>query len=259
MYRGPILFPLILIVFGILLLFSNLGYIQFDVWQFITTWWPLALIIFGLDVLIGSLRGRNAKPRTLALPLGTTSQADVSINFGAGELLIGKAAPGNLVDASYTGDLRYEFKPDGRVRLKLEPFSWWNWGSGGNRWSIGLTDTMPLKLLVDGGAANARLDLTDLKIADLQLKTGASDTTIQLPRAAEMTRVHINAGAAGVKVIVPAGVAARIHSTMALGSNDINQQRFPRSGGDYVSPDYATTLNKVDIQFDGGVGSFTVV
>ena len=34
MYRGPILFPLVLIVLGFLLLFSNLGYIQFDFWQF---------------------------------------------------------------------------------------------------------------------------------------------------------------------------------------------------------------------------------
>ncbi len=46
---------------------------------------------------------------------------------------------------------------------------------------------------------------------------------------------------------------------MAIGSNDINRQRFPLSGGDYVSPAYATAVNKVDIQFEGGVGSLAVV
>jgi hypothetical protein len=259
MYRGPILFPLVLIVLGFLLLFSNLGYIQFDFWQFVKTWWPLLLIIGGLDILIGSLRMRNVKARTLALDLGTATQGDISINFGAGDLTVGKAAPGKIVDGTFEGEVRYDAKPDGRVWLKLEPLNWWGWNPRGYRWNVGLTDAVPLKLTLDGGAANANLDLTDLKVTDLRVKTGASGTVVRLPSAAGLTVVHVNAGAASVKLIVPAGVAARVHSTMAIGSNDINQQRFPRAGGDYVSPDYATAANKVDIQFDGGVGSLAVV
>jgi hypothetical protein len=122
-----------------------------------------------------------------------------------------------------------------------------------------LTDAVPLKLLLDGGAANTNADLTDLKVTDLRVKTGASSTTIRLPRAAGMTTVRINAGAASVKLFVPEGVAARVHSSMAIGSNDINRQRFPLSGSDYLSPDYATAPNKVDIQFEGGVGSLAVM
>ena len=259
MYRGPILFPLILIVFGLLLLFSNLGYISFDFWQFIRTWWPLLLIVFGLDILIGSLRARNVKAQTLAFDLGAAAQADVSINFGAGDLVIGKAAAGKIVDGMFEGEVRYEAKPDGRVSLKLEPLNWWGWNPRGYRWNVGLTDAVPLKLLLDGGAASANADLTDLKVTDLRVKTGASSTAIKLPRAAGMTTVRVNAGAASVKFIVPEGVAARVHSSMGLGSNNVNQQRFPLSGGDYVSPDYATAPNKIDIQFEGGMGSLTVV
>jgi hypothetical protein len=259
MYRGPILFPLALIALGFLLLFSNLGYIQFDFWQFVTTWWPLLLIIFGLDILIGSLRTRHVKARMLALELGTALRAEVSINFGAGDLTVGKAASGKIVDGTFEGEVRYDAKPDGCVWLKLEPLNWWGWNPRGNRWNVGLTDAVPLKLTLDGGAANANLDLTDLKVTDLQIKTGASSTIVRLPNAAGMTNVRVNAGAASVKLIVPAGVAARVHSTMAIGSNDINQQRFPHVGGDYASPDYATADNKVDIQFDGGVGSLAVV
>jgi len=259
MYRGPILFPLILVALGFLLLFSNLGYISFDFWQFIKTWWPLLLIVFGLDILIGSLRARNVKARTLALDLGAAPQADVTIHYGAGDLIIGKAAPGKVVDGTFEGEVRYDAKPDGRVWLKLEPLNWWGWSPRGYRWNVGLTDAVPLKLTLDGGAANANADLTDLKVTDLRLKTGASSTVIKLPRAAGMTTVRINAGAASVKLFVPDGVAARVHSSMAVGSNDINRQRFPPSGGDYVSPDYAAALNKIDIQFEGGVGSLAVI
>jgi hypothetical protein len=259
MYRGPIFFPLVLVVLGFLLLFSNLGYIQFDFWQFIRTWWPLLLIIGGLDILIGSLRARNVKPRTLALDLGSAAQADVSINFGAGDLTIGKAAPGKVVDGTFEGEVRYDARPDGRVWLKLEPLNWWGWNPRGYRWNVGLTDAVPLKLTLDGGAANTNADLTDLKVTDLRVKTGASSTVIRLPRAAGMTTVRVNAGAASVKLIVPEGVAARVHSSMAIGSNSINRQRFPLSGSAYVSFDYATAPNKIDIQFEGGVGSLAVV
>jgi hypothetical protein len=259
MYRGPIFFPLVLVVLGFLLLFSNLGYIQFDFWQFIATWWPLLLIIGGLDILIGSLRARNVKPRILALDLGSAAQADVSMNFGAGELTIGKAALGKIVDGTFEGEVRYDAKPDGRVWLKLEPLNWWGWNPRGYRWNVGLTDAVPLKLTLDGGAANTNADLTDLKVTDLRVKTGASSTVIRLPRAAGMTTVRINAGAASVKLIVPEGVAARVHSSMAIGSNNIDRQRFPLSGSAYVSPDYATAPNKIDIQFEGGVGSLAVV
>lgn len=259
MYRGPILFPLILVALGFLLLFSNLGYIEFDFWNFIETWWPLLLIILGLDILIGSLRARNVKPRTLALDLGTAPQAEVSINFGAGDLTIGKAAPGKIVDGTFEGEVRYDVKPDGRVWLKLEPLNWWGWNPRGYRWNVGLSDAVPLKLSLDGGAANTNADLADLKVTDLRVKTGASSTVIKLPRAAGMTTVRVNAGAASVKLIVPEGVAARVHSNMAIGTNDIDRRRFPPSGGDYVSPDYATALNKIDIQFEGGVGSLAVL
>ena len=203
MYRGPILFPLVLIVLGILLLASNLGYIQFDFWLFITTWWPLLLIIGGLDILIGSLRTRHVKARTLALDLGGAAQADVTINFGAGDLTIGKAAPGRIVDGTFEGEVRYDAKPDGRVWLKLEPLNWWGWSPRGYRWNVGLTDAVPLNLTLDGGAANTNADLTDLKVSDLRVKTGASSTTIRLPRAAGLTTVRINAGAASVKLFVP--------------------------------------------------------
>jgi hypothetical protein len=69
--------------------------------------------------------------------------------------------------------------------------------------------------------------------------------------------VKVESGAASVRLRVPDGVAARIHTSMAIGSNDISP-RFPRNGSEYVSPDYDTAANKIDIRFEGGVGSLAV-
>lgn len=260
MRRGPILFPLVLIGLGILFLLSNFNVIQFDFWQFIGTWWPLILVIVGLDILIGSFRARNIEPEVLSLDLGSATQADVSVSFGAGELTVGRSAPGKIVDGTFEGGLRYDAKPDGRVWLKSDPDGWWwGWGTRGQYWKMGLTGDVPLKLKLDGGASSSQVDLTELKVTDLNLSTGAASTTVRLPRAAGLTNVRISAGMASVKLIVPEGVAARIHTKMGLGSNDVDQRRFPRSGDDYISPDYATAPNKVDIRCDGGLGSLAVV
>ena len=58
---------------------------------------------------------------------------------------------------------------------------------------------------------------------------------------------------------VPAGVAARIRSRMALGSNQIDPSRFPRVGDVYQSIDYGSAEHHVDIDVRGGVGSLRLV
>jgi hypothetical protein len=260
MRRGTLVWPLILITVGVLFLLSNFGIIS-NVGEFFRQWWPLILILIGLEILIGSVIGRGrGDTQTLSLDLGAVTQADVKIDFGAGKLRVGAAAPGKLVDGVFEGGLRYDASPDGRVHLRgdFQPvwFGWW--GGQGFDWQVGLTREAPLKLRVDVGAAESNLDLSELRVTDFELHTGASSTTVRLPKAAGQTNVKVEAGAASVKLYVPDGVAARIRSDMGLGSNDIDQRRFPRSGNDYVSPDYDSAANKIDIKFEGGVGSLVV-
>jgi hypothetical protein len=70
--------------------------------------------------------------------------------------------------------------------------------------------------------------------------------------------VEIDAGAASVGIRVPNGVAARIKTEGALVGVDIDQSRFPREGGIYQSPDYATAENKAELDIDIGAGSISV-
>ena len=74
-----------------------------------------------------------------------------------------------------------------------------------------------------------------------------------------MTSVRVEAGAAAVTLEVPASVAARIRTRMAVGSIQVDQARFPRSAAGYESPDYGTAANRIDMELTGGVGSMRVV
>jgi hypothetical protein len=257
--RGSIVWPLVLITLGVLFLLANFRVIP-DVGEFIGRWWPAILILLGLEVLIGSLLpGRKADMQNLSIDLGATAHADVRIDFGAGQLSIGPATPGKLVDGTFDGGVRHDESPDGRVHLRSDNGGmWWGWGWHGFDWRVGLTREVPLALRLDVGAAKSNLDLSDLKVTDLVLKTGASETVIRLPKAAGLTTVRVESGAASVRLTVPDGVAARIRSTMGLGASNIDQRRFPRNGEYYQSTDYDTAANKIDIRSEGGVGSVSV-
>jgi hypothetical protein len=207
--------------------------------------------------------GRAAPvPDRLAIPLEGAGDAEVMVTFGAGHLRIGAAAPGMLVDGTFTGGVRAE-RGGGPGRARLSPPtppSGWALNRAPYAWTMGVSGEVPLRLRVESGAADAELDLGELRLAQLRLRTGASETRIALPATAGFTRVDAEGGAAAIHFRVPDGVAARIRSSIALGSSDVDLVRFPRNaeGSAWESPDYATAANRVEIEVRGGVGSVSV-
>ena len=108
------------------------------------------------------------------------------------------------------------------------------------------------------GAADVELDLRDFKASRVDLDIGASSVNITLPGGGGTTEVRVNGGASSVKLTVPAGVAARVRSQSGLSSLSVDMTRFPKSGDYYVSPDYNTAANRVDIELHTGASSISV-
>ena len=51
-HSNPV-WAMIFIVLGVLLLFSNLGWIPWSAWQIVWLFWPVILVIWGLKLLLG--------------------------------------------------------------------------------------------------------------------------------------------------------------------------------------------------------------
>jgi hypothetical protein len=171
---------------------------------------------------------------------------------------------GDLVEGDFGGGLNLQTRRHGDL-LEVDmhvPTRVWSfpgfWGSGGLDWSLGLNPETPISLEMETGAGESRIDLADLQISEITLKTGASSTTLDLPANAGFTLAEISSGAASVQVNVPSGVAARIRYSAGLASVTIDRARFPRSGSTYQSPDYDEAANKVDIHIETGVGAVDV-
>ena len=249
---------------GVLFLLSTLGILTVNIWG---VFWPLILVLVGVWVLMGGLFGPKAPSKeveSVAIPLEGAGRGAIRIKHGAGRLQVNAGAQSDqLASGTFSGGVDYQTERDGET-LKLEmrgrgggwPFAFRSWSS--LDWSVSLTDAVELSLALESGANETRLDLTDLKVTDLSLKTGASSTEIILPSGAGHTRARVRAGAAEVKIQVPDGVAARIRAKGGISDISVDKGRFPRSGDTYESSDYETAENKVEIDAEIGVGSLGV-
>lgn len=251
--------PAVWIGVGGILLASTTGNLDQGPAEWFDEWWPWLAIGLGVWFLIGAIIPGGRPQEHLAVPLAGAPAAAVRVSFGAGRLTMGAAAPGMLVDGSFAGGVVQRADGPGRIELSQDTTYGLPWLDHGSDWVVGLTGEVPLDLRVDAGASRTDLDLSALRLRRLEIHTGASETRVRLPAAAGATDVRAETGAASLTLEVPAGVAARIRSRMALGSSQVDEGRFPRTTDGYASPDYETAANRVDIEVQGGVGSVRIV
>lgn len=52
-HDGGYFFGVILILIGVFLIFNSLGYISWNVWNYVWPFWPLLLVIWGIQIILG--------------------------------------------------------------------------------------------------------------------------------------------------------------------------------------------------------------
>jgi hypothetical protein len=267
MRTNRIFWALLLVCFGFLILANNLGIFQINIWGL---FWPVFLILLGIWFLIGSTRPKGEIViEEGSIDMNGAEGAKVTVKHGAGRLSVDSGAEsGKLASGTFANGLDARIKRDGnQLNVTMQPktpdfpdvFFPWNWmASRGIEWEFGFTKDIPLALVFETGAGEAHLDLTDLLVSDLVLKTGASSTDIKLPANAGHTNVKIGAGAASVKIYVPESVAARVEAEAGLAEVSVDQSRFPKVNGYFQSEGYEDSKNKVEIRIETGLASIEI-
>ena len=268
MRSSNVFWGLILILGGSLFLADTLDLLGgLNPWKF---FFPALLIFLGIAALLSPTRSGSRADEAVAIPReASAGRARLTLSHGAGRMTV-KGGPkmGQLADGVATGGVSFTSRMQGDEQIVkasipssgflsfMPPFIWGT--NTGITWDLALAEDMPLDLIVETGASEARLDLRRLKVTRLKVATGASDTKITFPEAAGLTQAKIECGMASVNMIVPEGVAARIESSSALASTSIDANRFPRSGSVYQSPDYDSAENRIEIRIEMGMGSVSV-
>jgi hypothetical protein len=255
---------LFLIGLGVVFLLDNLGVLPGSAWAYV---WPLLLVAFGLSLMLGWRGGHFIEAVAASQPLEGASQAHIHVKHGAGRLTVDAGEHGgNLLAGTFGGGLHQSARHiDGQLDVDLTPappdwtvWPWQAWQSGIMDWQMHVNPDIPVALEFETGASDSQLDLSQLHVTDLALKTGASATDLTLPAAAGATSARVESGVASVHITVPRGVAARIRGAMGLGALNVNTRRFPRRGDRYESDDFVSAPNRVDLLVQGGVGEVSV-
>lgn len=258
MKRSDLGWGIILVVVGSILLLNR--FLGVNIWRLAG---PLLLIGAGLWILWSSQTGGQLEEETTHIPLEGARRAEIHMQHGVGHLEVSAGeSPDIVVSGTFRGGLAYERRQPGdaiSLKMRVRNHAPWTWFSGrGFDWDTKINKEIPLELHIEGGLSENRLDLTDLWVTDLHLEGGLSSTEVTLPAHAGTTQTHLESGLASLNVRIPEGVAARIRSDSGLSSVSVDEERFPKSGDVYRSPDFDGAENKVDIRVESGLGSVKI-
>lgn len=260
MNRNQLFWGVILLFVGGLMLVSEMGVRLPNGNSLMSLFWPLLLIGLGVWVMFGVFLKKEMQAETSSIDLQGALEADVRINHGAGEFrLHAGASGGELLHGSFIGGLDSDAaRNSDRLEVQLRPakdfFPLPPFGFHNQRdWDVAFNGDIPTRLDMNLGANKSTIDLRDLNITDIKLKSGASETTLTLPARGRLS-ADFEIGAASLTIIVPDGVAVRAKSAIGAGEFSMDRSRFPAN----ESPDFANAQNAVDIHVRGGAASVRV-
>lgn len=260
MGRNQLFWGGVLLLVGGLMLAGEMGLRLPNGNSLMSLFWPIFLMGLGVWVLLSVFIRRNIETEPASVDLQGARVANLRINHGAGELrLHGGAGANEIIRGTFTGGLDHKSRLDGDtlsvdMRPAKDTFVFPDFISHTQLdWDVSLNSAVPTSLDMNLGANKSELDLKDLTITDIKLKTGASDTVLTLPARGRL-KMDCDIGAASLTVIVPEGVSIRAKSAIGAGDFHVNRSRFPNN----ESPDFATAENAVDIWVKGGAVSVNI-
>jgi hypothetical protein len=252
--------PIVLIGVGAIMLLANLEILPAPSMRLLLRLWPLALIVLGLDIVVGrrspilgGLIGlgtialvvlllyfapsldleRTVEKKTLTFntPLGETQAAKVSLDLERYATTLGSAInPDDLFDAvleTYT-DVDYVARGGGQKTIALSPvdasFFDLDWTAASTRnmtWEIRLSPEVPLDLSVDVGSGAADLNLSGLMLSELSVDGGSGSTELAIPSTGKPYLVYVDGGSGSFDVQIEDDASLMANVDVGSGSFDI--------------------------------------
>lgn len=280
-----------LLFLGTVFLLQTLNILPWGLWGSLWRFWPVLLIATGLGILLrrynpwlvsalilvmffsclgiaiwqyGSPAGQTTE--SYSEPLEGLTNARIEIDFTAGNLVMGSlpiSSPYLVEAVSQTDEdsatIRADFQRQdstGRLYLSTGQVNRQFWSE--TSWDINLARSIPLAIDVKSAVGNLNLDLSELQVTELQMDIDAGNYMVRMPSSAGTTNVYIKADVANLQLTIPEGVAARVNSEINLAAFEIDERRFPREGGYYMSRNFESAENRIDIDLECNIGRVEV-
>lgn len=222
-------------------------------------------LCFGMlacSALPNTTRVGDVNTDTQTVELGSASTASAQIEFAAGSLRVEGGAD-QLMEATFRtnvaawqpqvnynvngsqGDLMVKQPTDDKLPVGSQVI---------NEWNIRLNNAVPLDLVINTGAGEINLSLSDLDLSTLQVETGAGTTSLDLSGNWDHdVTAAITGGVGDLSITLPSEMGARVNMDTALVS--VATTGLEKDGDGYVNQAYGTAPHTLTLDLQSGVGS----
>lgn len=255
-----LLWPLLLVAAGIVIIFRESVLVRVGVWLLL-----LAVLIGHSYFTAGNTNsGRLIQGRTISIRKPVeTRYGEIELSIAGTVLNIGSGT-GNLVDMNtddpditcledYKNNKEkaiLSFKSD--RKLKTSQFN------SRDESFFHLNGDVVWDIDVNVGAVSGAIDISELNVKSLDIDAGACDLKLICGGKYESTDIKIDAGASKIDLVIQKETGARIKVDGIMSKKNLDYLGWEKTGGYYISPNYNSAGNKVDIDINIGAGNLTV-
>ena len=278
-----------LLFLGTVFLLQTLDILPWGLWATLCRFWPVLIIAVGIGILLRRYNtwlisalimvlflaclgiavwqyGPSTPPgqttKNFSEPMGNLESAQIEIDFNAGSLSMSSLQPGSSNFAEVASAIKdgsegiraYFYRRDstGTFTLSTERTERRYWKE--SDWEARFTRIIPLTIDVRSAVSNIDLDLRELEVTELRMDIDAGNYIVRMPSSAGTTRAYIRADVSNVVIIIPDGVAARLKANVNLAALEVDERRFPKNGAYYISDDFESAENRIELELDCDIG-----
>lgn len=216
---GPWLWPLLLVIVGVVLLLDNfllLG--DFDAVALL----PLLLVFAGAQILLRGDLTPSIEARTFGITRGSVESGTLEINSGEIDVDIrALQREGRLIAGQYAVNTRPRLNVQdtySHLIMKRGDTPWWAFAD----WQLGLAQDLPWQFLISTHLGQVKLDCSQLVIHNAVIATGFGDIHLVCPpEAFDALQLHSTLGNIhivtppeyNVRIVVDAGRMFKVHAS----------------------------------------------
>ena len=253
--------PIILVGVGVIWLLRNLGIIPMFSLGSIIQFWPLLLIVLGLDILfsrrfpwIGSVvgllavaavvaylvtgpklgleSGGAASTDTYSEPVGSTETVKYVFDTSSSPVDVSAldANDDNLILANIThrGTMRFDVTGSENKTVRMSEsyqdtgWLYWDFSFDHLKWDIALNPDVPTEFEINGGSGSIDVDLRGIQLTDFSGDFGSGSSDIKLPETDDAYTADIESGSGSVTLDLPEETSLTMTLDTGSGSTSIN-------------------------------------
>lgn len=172
--QTPFIWPLLLVVAGILLLLNNFLLISVDIVEL----WPLLLVFIGIQLLWRGDFAPSWQAQSFGITRGSVNAGILEVSSGEIDVkLRALQRPGRLIAGQYTARSRPNLNVrNNRASLVMRRGHTWLFSFAD--WELGLAQQLPWALLVSAHLGQLDVDMRGLNISQAHVAAGIGDIRV---------------------------------------------------------------------------------